>query len=281
MSRLNPIAWVVTGFAVLAIVGFFWWSQPRQDPAIRQWHVNHAALPPLRIAVLGDFHFKTANDLTQLSRIKRQLIATNPDLVLFVGDYIDSPPRRKAPTETTIVSALEALAFPDPAFAVLGNHDHMDDTSRWHQAFADSAVILLENQIHRITIRGESLCIRGLGDAYSGVWHAVPLPTDCEQRTITLTHDPAGLIKQRGELESVSVAGHTHCGQIALPIFGPVVVPTQAPSDMHCGLYQRVHHGLTTGGLGTSILPFRWGPGTESGWELLLINNPTAENRAQ
>lgn len=270
ISRLSTL---ILSFMAVGWMTWFWLArQPIQDPLVRTWTVTHADLPELRIAVLGDFHFKQASDLTQLSRIKRQLIAQDPDLIVLVGDYTNSPRQAGSPDPFVVVQALDALAFPDPAFAVLGNHEHIDDAEKWRQAFADSKIQLLKNTVAPITLNERTLCIRGLGDLYSDAWEYTAIPEECGERVITMTHDPAGLIVDRIELESLSVAGHTHCGQIQLPLIGNPFVPTTAPPEMHCGLYQRGHYGLTTGGLGTSVLPIRWGAGTEAGWDLLLIN---------
>lgn len=275
--------WITAGL-LITLTGWISWhawdDRAKRDPLVRTWPIFHADLPPLRVAVLGDFHFRTASDLAQLSRIKRQLIAEAPDLILFVGDFIDAPRRDHAPSAATIVQALDALAFPDPAFAVLGNHEHIDGAQQWRDAFGGSRIQLLENTVVSITLDTITLCIRGLGDRYSNAWEPTAVPEDCGGRVMTMTHDPAGLITNETQLDTLSVAGHTHCGQIRIPLIGPPFVPTSAPPEMHCGLYQRGHYGLTTGGLGTSILPIRWGSGTDAGWDMLLINpRHTAEPR--
>jgi uncharacterized protein len=271
ISRLSTL---ILSFMAVGWMTWFWWDRhPIQDPIVRTWTVTNTDLPALRIAVLGDFHFKQASDLTQLSRVKRQLIAQDPDLILFVGDYINSPRHAHSPDAFIVVQALDALAFPDSAFAVLGNHEHIDGAQRWREAFEESKIQLLENSVVPITLNERTLCIRGLGDLYSDAWEHTAIPEECGERVITMTHDPAGLIVDRIELDSLSVAGHTHCGQIQLPLIGNPFVPTTAPPEMHCGLYQRGHYGLTTGGLGTSVIPIRWGAGTEAGWDLLLINS--------
>ena len=242
------------------------------DPVVRQWFVTDPNLPTMRLAVLGDFHFKAPEDLSQLSRIKRQLIEAKPDLILFVGDYLDLNAGANAPKPEAVGRALDALAFPTPAFAVLGNHDQ-PETRQWHRTFDDGAITLLENVVTSIQLKGHQICIRGLGDLYSQAWQFIDIPKDCVDGSITLTHDPAGLIQNDTQLESLSVAGHTHCGQIAFPFIGAPVVPTIAPPDMHCGGYQRGYFGLTTGGLGTSILPIRFGPRTEASWDLIHVNS--------
>ena len=228
-------------------------------------------MPALKIALFSDFHFSSAADLELLATLKRQLINEDPDIVLFAGDYIGSHAIYKTTSRATIVKSLGALAYPKPAFAVLGNHDNWDSNEAWHDAFDGSSIQLIDNDVVTATINETNLCIRGLGDIYSDRWEYVGIPENCQERAITLTHDPAGLLALTGNIETVSFAGHTHCGQIAFPLIGAPIVPTSAPKDMHCGLYTRGKTGLTSGGLGSSILPARFGPLTAPGWELISI----------
>ena len=227
----------------------------------------------MKVALFADFHFSSPSDLEMLSTLKRQMIAENPDLVLFAGDYIGSHDIYDHVSRETIVKSLEALAFPKPAFAVLGNHDNWDSNEDWTNAFDGSSIKLIENEVNRITLNGIEICIRGFGDTYSGYWKAVELPAECASHAITLTHDPAGLLTPNGNVETLSFAGHTHCGQIAFPLLGAPIVPSRAPRDMHCGQFNRGGDGIVSGGLGSSIIPLRFGPNTAPGWELILINS--------
>jgi predicted MPP superfamily phosphohydrolase len=66
------------------------------------------------------------------------------------------------------------------------------------------------------------------------------------------------------------VAGHTHGGQVALPFYGAIAIPTAAPREWAHGW---VHHGgnsaYVTSGLGVSILPLRFGMRPE--WALITL----------
>lgn len=242
-----------------------------ETPEVREWDITHRTLPNLKIALLSDFHFSDPEDLERLSLMKRQLLHHNPDLILYAGDYIGSHSIYDSIGREIIVDALEALAYPKPVMAVLGNHDNWDSHEAWSDAFNNSSISLLENQVATVRVNGMDICIRGLGDFYSGYHMPTQIPKKCEGITLTLTHDPQGLLVETGELTTISFAGHTHCGQIALPIIGAPIVPTSAPKAAHCGRFEIGHIGITSGGLGTSIIPIRFGPNTEPGWELIQI----------
>jgi len=266
-SVIRLTLWILAALAICLALGLH--SGP---PEVRKWSIKNSQLPALKIALFSDFHFSSATDLELLATLKRQLINEDPDVVLFAGDYIGSHAIYKTTSRATIVKSLAALAYPKPAFAVLGNHDNWDSNEAWHDAFNGSSIQLIDNQVAMVTINETILCIRGLGDIYSDQWQYVGIPENCRERIITLTHDPAGLLTLAGDIETVSFAGHTHCGQIAFPLLGAPFVPTRAPKDMHCGQFERGKSGVTSGGFGSSIISVRFGPLTRPGWEVVVIN---------
>jgi len=74
---------------------------------------------------------------------------------------------------------------------------------------------------------------------------------------IQLTHDPAAAFKRNSS--GIWLAGHTHCGQVRLPLLGPLWVPSQAPKESHCGLYgDEVKKVFVSSGVGNSVLPLRF-----------------------
>lgn len=268
--------WPLSSMISLGLVIMFIVSNFHAGPPIvRQWKMTEPNLPSMKIAIIADIHITGYDDLELFATLRKQLIQEDPDLVLFLGDYVSPTPydfyigfSRK-----TIVDNLEALVGSTEAFAVLGNHENWDNRDAWVSAFKDrEKLLLLENATARFQINGETICVRGLGDFYSDAWAYTPKHYLCDDKIITITHDPRGLVGESNRLETLSFSGHTHCGQIALPFIGTPFVPSQAPKDMHCGFYRKDFEGLTSGGIGMSILPIRFGPNTEPGWESVLLN---------
>jgi len=241
------------------------------DPEVREWDVMYQSLPEGKIAFLSDFHINDESDLESFAVIRKQIVETDPDLIVFGGDYSNQSEVISHTLRRTIAKALKALAGDKPSFAVLGNHDYEQSEKLWKEALTDAGIKVLDNEVIRLSTNRSNICIRGLGDRFSGHWTLTPIPEECMGRTITVTHDPYGLLNNKGELETLGLAGHTHCGQVALPLIGPLFIPTKAPQEMHCGRFDKKHIGITSGGLGSSIIPWRWGHNTEPGWELIVI----------
>ena len=225
----------------------------------------------LSVAVIGDVHLPEGPEpLEALHSLMLEVKLTEPDLVVFVGDYtssprgvIDMPSHRE-----NIINALK-LIDPLPRAVVLGNYESWSDPKKWIDKFNRLNVAVMENETHLIqTVKGP-VCVRGLGDNFTDRYEYVDFPANCEDiPNLTITHDPAGVFD--GQVTGLVIAGHTHCGQVSLPFFGPLWVPSDAPPSAHCGLYEDNEKTVfVTSGVGTSVLPLRFG--TQSQWDELSI----------
>ena len=85
---------------------------------------------------------------------------------------------------------------------------------------------------------------------------------------MTVTHDP--YVTEIDPEGGLYLAGHTHCGQIVLPLIGAPWTPTRASKEYHCGLgYRDGRYWITSAGIGTTSIPFRLG--TQSGFEVISV----------
>lgn len=235
-----------------------------------------ASLDGLRIALISDIHLTDqADSATALQGVIDDVLAAHPDLVLLTGDY---PSHLGSPLDQGSIRSMLQSAFvrlqPLPAYGVLGNHDQ---NAGWGRFLEGAGINFVENRVIPLQLRrgtGQAaLCIRGLGDFWSGAFRFMPFPERCKgAMKITLTHDPAAFFAEG--LEGLVLSGHTHCGQIALPFYGPVYAPTRAPKAAWCGLYQEegpdpTRRLFVSSGLGVSVIPFRFL--TRAEWDLITL----------
>ena len=225
----------------------------------------------LSVAVVGDIHLPEGPEaLAKLQNLMLEIKSTQPDLVVFVGDYtsspraiVDMPSHRE-----NIINAMK-LIEPLPRAVVLGNYESWSDPEEWLNEFNRLDVGVMENEISLIkTVKG-FVCIRGLGDKFTKRYNYVDYPEECQGLPqLTITHDPAGAFDI--QMTGLVIAGHTHCGQVSLPFIGPLWVPTAAPAAAYCGLYEDSQRSVfVTSGVGTSVLPLRFG--AQSQWDELDI----------
>lgn len=249
----------------LALAGWAFGVEPasltvhEETLALPGWPAGHA---PLRVALLADLHTGSPwHGLDTLARIVDETNARDPDLVLLAGDYVIHgvrggtfvPPEEIAPV-------LGRLRAPLGAWAVLGNHDHWLDAPRVRAALDAAGIPVLEDEARRIGRSGGGFWLVGLGDFWEAgcdVAGALAQVTD-DAPALAFMHNP-DLFPRLTDRYALVMAGHTHGGQVALPLLGRPIVPSRYGERYAAGLVvEQSRHLYVTTGLGTSILPVRF-----------------------
>jgi predicted MPP superfamily phosphohydrolase len=258
---LRLIAWLV-----VALMAFFGYSflEARADPVVRQATVALPDWPegakPVRAVLISDIHMKSKTmDPERLTRIVGQINALHPDLVLIAGDFIHrSRPGSAAMLGAGMVGPLSALRAPLGTVAVLGNHDRWAGPETVRGQLAAAHVRVLDDT----AVTAGPLVLGGIGDE-SGVDVDLPRTLAAVRALpgahVLMTHSPdvAPLLPPDMPL---LLAGHTHCGQIVLPFYGPLASVTRYGERYRAGVRrENARTVVVTCGLGTSNLPFRFG----------------------
>jgi uncharacterized protein len=221
-----------------------------------------AALGPIRIVAISDLH-AGAPHITEdmLRRIVERANAAHPDLIVLLGDYVIHRVmggRFIAPERTAAV--MHDLAAPLGVFAVLGNHDWWYDGDRVTRAFAGAGIRVLEDAAAPVRTRGGPLWIAGVSDVLrrpADIERALaPVPADAP--VIVLTHNPDLFVCVPARV-LLTLAGHTHGGQVNLPLLGRLIVPSDFGERFAAGHVREDGRDLfVTTGIGTSIVPVRF-----------------------
>ncbi len=234
------------------------------DPVVRQAAIDVPELPPgtapIRIVVLSDLHV-SGPDMppSRLAGIVAQVNALRPDLVLIAGDLVSD--KTLATRHYPFAEALAPLAGLRPSLgtvAVLGNHDHWRDATAARAELAKVGAVVLNNS----AVRLGGLTIGGLDDDFTG--HANVAATFAAMDRlgppfVVLGHSPDSFPALPPAIR-LMVAGHTHCGQIRIPIVGAPATMSRFGERYACGRIDEAGRTLlVSAGLGTSVLPFRFG----------------------
>jgi uncharacterized protein len=224
--------------------------------------VRGAAADGLRVALVADIHAGAPHIKEEkLRRLVAAINAERPDLILLLGDYVIQGVRGgKFIEPERVAGVLGELAAPLGVYAVLGNHDWWFDGARVSRAFERTRVRVLENEAARVERNGEALWLVGVAD----LWTRKPEVDTALARiadnspVILFTHNP-DLFPQIPPRVALTVAGHTHGGQVNLPLVGRPVVPSKFGrryADGH--VVEDGRHLFVTSGVGTSIIPVRF-----------------------
>jgi hypothetical protein len=213
----------------------------------------------LRIGVLADPHVGShPGDIERLKQAVAAMNALAPDIVVLPGDFMNMTPIGwgRVPPEriAEILSGLEQTR----RYAVLGNHDRDFDAARVQGALEAVAIEVLENRPIEVSLGNRRLRITGIQDAITGEPDLALMTADhSSDLNLMITHDPA-LFAHAPE-GAVMICGHTHGGQIVLPLIGPVVNASRAALRWTYGCTNEAgKHLVVSAGFGTSGLPIRW-----------------------
>jgi hypothetical protein len=234
------------------------------DPVVRRAYIAmpdwpHPA-PTIRVVLISDLHVQGPDmPPRRLGRIVAQINKLRPDVVLIAGDLISE--KRLGQRPYSMAEALKPLVGLKPAFgsiAVLGNHDHWYDAPGAVAALRRAGIVVLANDAAQIG----PLVVGGLDDDFT---RRSDLPRTLARleglggAKLLLSHSPDPFPDVPPGI-SLMLAGHTHCGQIAPPLIGPIKTMSKYGKRYACGLIREGGKTLVVGaGLGTSGIPLRLG----------------------
>jgi uncharacterized protein len=222
--------------------------------------------PPLRIAFASDLHLGPTTPSEVLDAAFDHLRSSRPDVLALGGDYVFLG------ATTDRVRELQARVADVPApvkVAVLGNHDFWARPERLEDGLTEAGVRVLVNESLRLPAPHDDVALVGLDDPLTShritekialqeaVDAALARVADVPVK-IALCHSPDGYPAVKGRGVQLLLAGHTHGGQIALPGYRPLWVPSP-----HGRLWPFGRHevdGLTvfvSRGVGGSLVPMR------------------------
>jgi predicted MPP superfamily phosphohydrolase len=220
-----------------------WLAVKRVDVPLPGLPVN---LDGFTIAQLSDLHrgpWVTQEDIAQAVELA---LRQDANLVVLTGDYV-SRSAQYAPSCAEALSPLAASGEESPprfggagggnVLACLGNHDHWTDAVAVAGALTDAGITVLRNAAREVA---DGLWVAAVDDVWEE--HA-----DLEKAlegipaaaaVVLLAHEPdyADEAAADGRV-SLQLSGHSHGGQVRLPLVGPPVLPHLA-HKYHAGLYQ-------------------------------------------
>ena len=258
------------------------------EPAWRLVTTRYALTPPrwpadlsLKIAIIADIH--ACEPWMPASRVRKIAELANsmkPDLILLAGDYTAGHRFVTGPVmPDEWGEALSILRAPLGVYSVLGNHDWWhgpllsmpgDNCASVRRALEGAGIRVLENSSVPLVKDGRKFWLLGLGDqmaidppdyyGYIGVddLHGTLAGVTDDAPVLLLAHEPF-VFRRVPDRVSLTIVGHTHGGQVNLPIVGAVFAPIVHHRRLDYGhIVVDGRHLLISGGLGTSKLPVRF-----------------------
>ena len=262
----RPVKYALWGLLVLfllwLILGF---CIPQWSIKLTEYQITSDKITePIRIVELSDLHCANFGD-----KLPALVAEQAPDLIVFVGDIVDT----NADDISTSLSALQSLADIAPLYVSLGNHDweyrSKNDVDPV-KAFEEAGATVLEATYTDIVIKGQSVRIGGiygyclpdnLVEAREKDSKLLNKFQATDSLTLFMGHMPVCWILN-GSLEYWDVdcvfSGHSHGGQVVLPLIGGLYAPDQGWFPGECSGHfesENKHLFVTTGLGGTTPVP--------------------------
>ena len=248
-----------------ALAAWIGWFAPRRLVVRRRTlRLPHwpAELDGLRVVVLADLHAGAPQvGPAKVREVAAEVNRARPELVLMLGDFVDENVALGEPVAPEAVAAgLGAVEAPLGTFAVLGNQDWETGGDRVGRAMEGAGVRVLENDVAAVTRRDRRLWIAGLADEHrrradlDGTLGRVP----AGEPVILIAHSPDVFPRVPARV-SLTLAGHTHAGQVNVPILRRRVVPSRYGARYASGhVEEEGRHLFVHPGIGTSRWPVRF-----------------------
>ena len=179
------------------------------------------------VAVVADWQIGAFFDNDgMVAQAVETIVAAEPDVVLLGGDYVySSDPGVEVQVDRVVELARPLAESGIPTFAVLGNHDHATGMAEdLTNALEGVGIPVLENEVAPVPGSGggdpaSELHVVGIGALRPGLADVDAALADVPDGAprVVLMHNPSVFPQLPAGSAPLSVAGHTHCGQIAIP----------------------------------------------------------------
>jgi hypothetical protein len=228
-----------------------------------------SAFDGFRIAQISDIHMDEFTEAFFVRHVVNRVNSLNPDAVFLTGDFVSA---EYAPKKFSIGAGWQCAGILNELtcrqrYAVLGNHDCMIGADAVSEALTDNQIIVLRNYYMPLERSGGRIWLAGLGDPLQGSPNPeATIPASIrnlpQEPIVLLCHAPDYvddlLALPSGRAVSLMLCGHTHGGQVRLPVIGPMILPEMGRKYVE-GWFRFGRLQLHVNrGIGTVGLPFRF-----------------------
>lgn len=228
----------------------------------------------LKIVHLTDVHYGRIINDKNIETIVKKINLLKPDIVVITGDLLDRDRELSEENKKTLIENLNKIEVTIGKYAIAGNHDYVYGINQWEKIIEESNFINLNdtydlvynNGITPILINGMSSNLQNkttINEKLKEVQKILKEEKNKPIYNIMIMHEPDYIEKFEYEQFDLILAGHSHNGQIKIPLIGAIVTPVGAKK-----YYDEYYN------LGKTDLYISSGLGT-SGYDIRLFNKPS------
>ncbi len=244
--------WLVITFAILSVI-FIYARFIERYIVLTHEHGDGE----VRVALIGDMHIGVYKSPKFLARLVEKINEANPDVVLIAGDFVYGMDPEDLKDSFAPLENLHA-----PVFGVLGNHDILPSgefTKKEMYEALSPYIYMIDNSYVKVKVGGKDVTIAGVGEIWANDANFESLNNvRDEENLIVLVHQPDSVYSFPEDFHpDLTLAAHTHGGQVRLPFIYKYMIPTIHPFDQ--GWYEiNGDKVFVTNGVGEDMLPLRF-----------------------
>ncbi|QDP40028.1 metallophosphoesterase [Radiobacillus deserti] len=215
-----------------------------------------------KIVQFSDTHVGFHFSLEQLKQLVKEINKLEPDLVVFTGDLVDKP--HTFEWNQSIITTLQAISSKHGKYWIYGNHDHGGyGTEIVKETMEAAGFVTLQNSHTLITNgQGDTIALSGLDDVMLGKPNIEQALQGIDKTlySILLVHEPDFADISKNYEVDVQLSGHSHGGQIQIPLIGYLYTPAYAEKYVE-GKYSLDTKSMdlfVSRGIGTTRVPYRF-----------------------
>ncbi len=263
IARRGPATKIVAGLTLILIstLAYARFIEPRILLTVEHKAALARCFPEAgtaRLAVFSDMHEGLFRNAVSISRIAARVNAANPDAAFIAGDFVYFLDPARHPETFAALETIKA-----PVFAVFGNHDiglpGPDVGAPLGEALSRLGVTMLDDAITTATLNGAEIEIVGLSELWAKNQNRALLETRGDRPRLVLTHNPSTILELKPrEAVDLLIAGHTHGGQINIPVLNCILLKSMCRVTLYG--FSEEERGLVfvTSGTGMVGLPMRF-----------------------
>ena len=210
-----------------------------------------------RLVFITDIHHGPFLSIERVRDLVDRINSLQPDIVLLGGDYVHGDSEYIVP----LFTEFRKLKATYGVYGVLGNHDHWEDKELTRQMMGKAGIRVCDNKSFWVTRGSSRIKIGGVGDLWEDVQILSETTSDLKESdfAILLTHSPDFIEELKGNMIDLTLAGHTHGGQVTFFGLWAPILPSRYGEKYRYGLKKKgkMYH-YTSSGVGTITPPVRF-----------------------
>lgn len=259
--KLIFVLCIIVVLAGATCIGYAHFLEPNRLAVKEIDDISYSMKQTITVAFFGDTHFGAGYTLDDFQKVIDEVNSNPPDVLIFTGDLIDNLETYSGNT-SDISSCLSQMNANIGKYAVFGNHDYGGGAEWEYESIMNAGgFTVLKNEI--VTFREYNLRLIGIDDMLIGYGNpSIANKADGYMYNLVICHEPDVVDFILDSNTDYMVAGHTHGGQIRLPVYTDEFLPAYGEKYVK-GEYHINNKIQTvlyvTSGLGTTKIPARFG----------------------